>query len=316
MPDFSYLVSMKFALTILGSSAAVPTTLRNPSSQLLNIRDQLILIDCAEGTQLQLTRFGVPIQRITHIFISHLHGDHYYGLPGLLSKFHLLGRKKKIQLYGPPGLQEILDVNFRHSNTRLVYPLEFHPIDPEESKVVCDNDQFSVKTLPMLHSVPTSGFLFREKPFKRNIKKEFVRKNNIPLNEFEEIKEGKDFIDEEGNLHPNSEITTDPPEARSYAYCTDTAFNERLSSFIQGVDLLYHEATFAEDLREAAHDKQHATAREAAEIARRANAGRLILGHFSARYKSVDKLVNEAREIFPETYAAEDGMTFEVELIS
>lgn len=313
---FLYLVSMKFALTILGSGAAVPTINRNPTAQLLNIREKLILIDCAEGTQLQLTRFGIPIQKITHIFISHLHGDHYYGLPGLLSKFHLLGRRKGIELYGPPGLQEIIEVNFKHSKTRLHYPLEFHPLEYDESREICNNEQFTVNTLPLIHSVPTNGFLFREKPFKRKIKKEFVANHSIPLPEYEKIKEGDDFTDESGNVFKNEEITFDPPPVRSYAYCSDTAFNENLPGLIRNVDLIYHEATFTEMLRDAAHEKLHATAREAAETARRANARKLLLGHFSARYKETKELLEEAREIFPESYAAEDGKKYEIKVIS
>ncbi len=309
---FLYLASMKFSLTILGSSAAVPTKRRNPTSQLLNIRDKLILVDCGEGTQLQLTRFGVPIQKISHIFISHMHGDHYYGLPGLLSKFQLLGRKKKLELYGPPGLEEVLEVNFKYSNTKLVYPLNFHPLEFEVSREICSNKQFTVTSIPLLHSIPTNGFLFREKPLQRNIRKEFVRRHNIPIPEFENIKKGDDYVDELGKVHPNEQITHEPPEPGSYAYCTDTAFSEKIPGLIKGVDLLYHEATFDERMKEIAQQKLHATAKEAAEIARRAGAGKLLLGHFSARYKEVDLLVSQAREIFPESYAAEDGERYDI----
>jgi ribonuclease Z len=305
---------MKFALTILGSGAAVPTINRNPTAQLLNIREKLILIDCAEGTQLQLTRYGISIQKISHIFISHLHGDHYYGLPGLLSKLHLLGRRKKLELYGPPGLEEILRINFKYSKTKLLYPLEFHPLEFDKSYDICTNDQFTVTTLPLIHSVPTNGFLFKEQPLKRKIKKDFVERQNIPIPEFEKIKEGKDFIDESGKVFPNEDITFDPHPQRSYAYCSDTGYSEELPELIKNVDLIYHEATFAESMRETAHQKLHATAKEAALTAKNANAGKLLLGHFSARYKEVDELVNEAREIFPETYAAKDGKTYELRI--
>jgi ribonuclease Z len=303
---------MKFSLTILGSGAAVPTKKRNPTSQLLNIRNKLILIDCGEGTQLQLTRFGIPIQKISHIFISHMHGDHYYGLPGLLSKFQLLGRERKLDLYGPPGVKEVLEVNFRHSNTKLAYPLDFHSLNFEAGREICSNEQFTVSTIPLLHSVPTNGFLFREQPLKRNIRKDFVRKYKIPVPEFENIKSGEDYVDEKGKVHFNEDITHRPAKPRSYAYCTDTAYSESIPGLIKGSDLLYHEATFDEKLKDTAHKKLHATAKQAAEIAKRAEAKKLLIGHFSARYKEVDLLVRQAREIFPETYAAEDGETYEV----
>jgi ribonuclease Z len=205
-----------------------------------------------------------------------------------------------------------LDINFSYSKTKLLYPLDFHPLEFDKSTEVCSNDFFTAKTLPLVHSVPTNGFLFREKPLKRKIRKDFVENHNIPLPEFEKIKNGDDFIDDTGKVFPNSEITKDPPLPRSYAYCTDTAYNQSLPELIQNVDLIYHEATFGEKLKDTAHQKLHSTAREAAEIAKKSKAGKLLLGHFSARYKGVDELLLEAREVFPETYAAEDGKRYDI----
>jgi len=299
---------VKFAVTILGSGAAVPTLTRNPSAHHVVVRERCLLFDCAEGTQLQLKKYGLKLQRLSHIFISHLHGDHYYGLIGLLTSFHLLGRAKELHLYGNQGLEEILEVNFRHSKTILNYPLIFHPVNNKEPEIILDDKRITVESIPLNHSVPTTGFLISEKTLRRKISREFIAEHNIPIPEINSIKNGDDYTDPQGNFHKNSDITSDPDPPRKYAYLTDTAYDESVVHLINGVDLLYHEATFMHDMAANATGKLHATARQAAEIALKANARRLVLGHFSARYNHITDLLSEAREIFPDTLAASDGM--------
>jgi ribonuclease Z len=309
---FYYLHTVRFAVTILGSGAAIPANGRNPSSQLVEIRNHLLLLDCGEGTQMALRKFVPGIQRISHIFISHLHGDHFYGLVGLISSFHLLGRINPLHIYGVPELKEIIDLQLKHSRTELVYPLEFHEIDPDKAEIIVENEHFFVKTIPLNHRIPTCGFIVSEKPLKRNIRKDFVNTADVPVNSFEKIRAGADFVDADGKVYPNSSITTDPPRTKSYAYCSDTTYHEPIVNIIRGVNLLYHEATFANDKQKDAKEKLHATAREAARIALQAGVGRLVIGHFSARYRDPEILLDEAREIFPDTIAAEDGLTIEL----
>jgi ribonuclease Z len=299
-------------VTILGSGAAIPANGRNPSSQLVEVRNHYLLFDCGEGTQMSLRKFGIPIQRISHIFISHLHGDHFYGLIGLISSYHLLSRPSPLHVYGTRGLKEIIELQLAHSQTELVYPLVFHEIDPEKSAVIAGDEHFYVKTIPLNHRIPTCGFLVAEKSLKRNIRKDFAQSVDVPVDAYDRIRAGEDFVDGKGKVYPNREITSDPPKTKSYAYISDTAFHEPVVKQIQGVDLLYHEATFADDKQKDAKQKLHATAREAASIAQQADAGRLVIGHFSARYKDPEVLINEAREVFPDTLAAEEGMTLEL----
>jgi ribonuclease Z len=224
-----------------------------------------------------------------------------------------LGRKKKLEVFAPEGVKEILDVNLKHSNTRLGYELVFHPLEYGYKENVFDDQVFSVSTFPLKHSVPTNGFLFREKPLPRKIKKAFVDEHeDIDYSWFDAIKKGEDFVDPMGRIIPNETITESPPEPRSYAYCSDTAYFEEVKGYVRGVDVLYHEATFTEAFKDAAHEKLHATAREAALVARSAGVKKLVIGHFSARYKEADPLVSEASEIFKETIAAEDGMVIKV----
>lgn len=303
---------MAFRVTILGSSAAIPTSDRNPTSQIVEIRGHLLMVDCGEGTQMQLRKHGVKIQKINHIFISHLHGDHYYGLIGLLNSLHLLGRTKEIHLYGIKPLKELIDLQLSLSGTVFQYPLRFHEFDTACSSVILDKEGFSVTTIPLDHRIPTCGFFIREKPEKRNIRKEFLKTAQVPVEFFERIKNGEDFIDENGKLYLNRSITLDPPPVRSYAYCSDTAYHEPVINIIRECSLLYHEATFMHDRAEDARAKFHSTAREAATIALKAHAGKLIIGHFSARYDDVNPLLEEARQVFPQTIAAEDGMTVDV----
>jgi ribonuclease Z len=255
-----------------------------------------------------LRQAGISLQKIQHVFISHLHGDHYFGLIGLVNSMHLLGRKKELHLYAVAELQKLIDLQLELSGTVLSYPLVFHAIDPDMPCVIMEDEWITVSTLPLNHRIPTCGFLISEKPDKRKIRKEFVKKAKIPLEFYARIKDGEDFVDEQGRVYPNEQITHDPPETKSYAYCSDTACHEPVVPLIRGCDLLYHEATFMDDMAKTAREKYHSTAREAATIAAKAEVKRLLIGHFSARYNDAQGLLSEAQEVFPETLAAEDGM--------
>lgn len=300
---------MQFKVTILGSGAAIPVPERNPSAHLVEVRNHHILLDCAEGTQMQLRRFSSHPQKISHIFISHLHGDHYFGLIGLLTTFHLLGRRTELNVFGPAPLKEIIEIQLKHSDTELVYPLVFHPVDTENANIVLENDHIIVSTIPLNHRIPTCGYLIREKLLKRNIRHDFADLHKLTQKDYDEIKSGKDYVDDEGRTYPNKSITLDPPQVRLYAYCTDTVYDRTIIPLVRDADLLYHEATFAEDKAADATAKFHTTARQAAAIARDAGVKKLVIGHFSARYDNGDQLLKEAREIFPETLPAFDGLS-------
>ncbi len=331
---------MNFSVQVLGSNSAIPTLTRNPSAHLLKADERLFLIDCAEGPQVQLRRFHAHFQRIRHIFISHLHGDHFYGLIGLLTTFHLLGRKDELHVYAHTALKEIIDLQLKASRTTLIYPLVFHSLEmiagcwslvsgkqqpvtssqqpvtsnqqPATSTLIYQDDAISVYAFPLLHSIPTCGFLFTEKPLPRKIRKDMAEKLRIPIEWMARLKAGEDYTDTDGRKVRNSDLTLDPPAPRSYAYCTDTAFTESILPNIQGVNLLYHEATFLNDMAGPAREKLHSTAAEAATIAKLAGVKKLLIGHFSARYDDPSLLLNEAREIFPETELAEDGKVIDI----
>jgi ribonuclease Z len=299
---------MTFSVKILGSGAAIPTTDRNPTAHLVEIGNQLLLLDCGEGTQMQLRKSGAKIQKIRHIFISHLHGDHYFGLIGLINTLHLYGRTQDLHLYGIQPLKDLIDLQLSLSRTTLQYPLIFHAIDPDVPLVILDEKQFTVTTIPLNHRVPTCGFLITEKPERRKIRKDFLKTARVPVEYFDKIKDGEDYTDESGQIHLNHLITDDPPAVKSYAYCTDTAYHEPIIPLIRNCDLLYHEATFMEDKAADARAKFHSTAREAASIAQQAGVKKLLIGHFSARYNDADGLLREAKEVFAETVLAQDGM--------
>jgi ribonuclease Z len=303
---------MTFSLTILGSNSAIPTLTRNPSAHLLNVNERLFLIDCAEGTQLQIRRFHVHFQRIRRIFISHLHGDHFFGLIGLLNSLHLLGRKEELHLYGPPILKEIIDLQLRASKTTLIYPLFFHPLTFDGYEMIYEDEYVTVHSFPLLHSIPTCGFIFREKSASRKIRKEVIAGMKIPVTEMKNLKNGDDYMDDDGRIYRNEELTLDPPAPRSYVYCSDTAYTETVIPWIQQCDLLYHEATFMNDMAGIAKEKWHSTTIEAANLAKKAGVKKLLIGHFSARYDELQLLLEEARSIFPETILAEDGVVIRI----
>lgn len=303
---------MKFEITILGSSSATPIYNRNPSSQLLNVNDRLFLIDCGEATQQQMLRFGIKAQKIEHIFISHLHGDHYLGLIGLLSSLHLNGRIKPIHIYAPAELLEILNVQFKYSETELRYSIEFHPTHTEKSELIFENQDVSVETIVLSHRIPCTGFKFTGKKRLPKIIKEKVDELQISVDHIKLIKKGFDFTDKQGKIHTADELTTAADEPKVYAYCSDTVCNWTYIDQIKNIDLLYHEATFLHEMLERAQETFHTTALQAGEIASKANVKRLLIGHFSARYRDLQPLLDESKSIFANTELAIEGMTFEV----
>lgn len=303
---------MKFEVLILGSSSATPMYGRHPSSQLINHNEQFYLIDCGEGTQMQLTRFGIKANRIKHIFISHLHGDHYLGLMGLLSSMHLVGRREDLHLYGPPALWEILDLQFRHSQTVLRYALHFHPTQDNEAIVIYDGPQLAVRTFPIDHRIPCTGFRFVEKQRLPSINKDKVSALGIPPAHLSRIKRGQDYVDNAGKIHPWQDLTLPAPPPRSYAYCSDTVYSGRYVDEITGVDTLYHEATFLHEMLDRATETFHTTALQAGQIAARAGVQQLLIGHYSARYKDLNPLLEESRTVFSNTKLALEGSWYPI----
>jgi ribonuclease Z len=301
---------MKFEVTILGSSSATPIYNRNPTSQVLNINERLYLIDCGEGTQQQMLRFDVRASRIDHIFISHLHGDHYLGLVGLLSSLHLNGRKKTLKLFGPPQLKEIIDLQFEYSETTLQYKIEFTPTNPSVAETILVNDDVSVETVPLNHRIACTGFLFREKKRLRKLLKEKLESLAIPVEYYTALKKGADYVDLKGKTYKNDELTTDSDKPRAYAYCSDTLYSEQYFDQIKGADMLYHEATFLHAMLDRANETHHTTALQAAQVAQTIGAKKLLIGHFSARYKTLDELLDEAQSVFANTALAIEGKTF------
>ena len=299
-------------LTILGSSSALPTSGRFPSAHVLNAHERLFLIDCGEGTQMQLRKTRIRFAKINHIFISHLHGDHVFGLYGLLSTFSLMGRTNPVHLYAPENYDKILKSHLRDFDINLSFEIIFIPLSGKNPFNILDDKYLTVTTFPLKHRVPAYGFLFREKLSDRKIIKESIDKYNIPQIRIPAIKKGEDFITSDGKIVKNEEITLPPPQPLSYAYCSDTKYFKRLASFVKDVSLLYHEATFDKTKEDLASMTGHSTTLDAAKTALEANVGTLIIGHFSARYKDIAPLVDEARTIFPETYPAIDGKTYEV----
>lgn len=305
---------MKFELTILGSSSATPTSNRNPSAQVLNVLERFFLIDCGEGTQMQLRKFKIKFQRINHIFISHLHGDHYLGLMGLLLSMHLLGRQNELHLYAPAPLKEIIDIQLKYSETCLNFPLIFHPLNFQSKTLLFEDDLVKVSSFPLYHRIPTCGFLFEEKPKKsKRIIKEKIKQYEIGIADIQNIQLGNDFVTKEGIIIPNSELTYPEANLRKYAYCSDTRFNEKLLEYVAEVDLLYHEATFMHQLLDRAEATFHTTAKEAGIFASKAKVKQLIIGHFSARYKDLDILLNEALAEFSNTFLAQEGKSYLIE---
>ncbi|MFT6970082.1 MAG: ribonuclease Z [Roseivirga sp.] len=301
---------MSIRVKILGSNSAAPAHRRHQTSQVIFIEGQLYLMDCGEGTQLLLKRYQVKIQKINNIFITHLHGDHYLGVMGLLSTLHLTGRKKSLNLYAPPGLAEIISVQLKYSETVFNYEINFIPIDPTKNIIVHEDDFVSVSTIPLNHRIPCAGFLFTEKPKKRRIIKEKLPEE-FSVRNIIKLKNGEDILDKEGNiLFKNLDLTSPAKRTYQYAFCSDTKYDESIIPLIKGVDLLYHESTFTDEHKDRAALTYHSTAKQAATIALKAEVGKLILGHFSIRYMDLEPLRTEARMIFENSDLAIEGEDF------
>ncbi|HET8753190.1 MAG TPA: ribonuclease Z [Salinimicrobium sp.] len=297
-------------LTILGCYAATPRTFTNPTSQVLEINNEMFLIDCGEGTQVQLRRSKIKFSRIKHIFISHLHGDHFYGLVGLISTFRLLNRENELHIYGPKGIKEIICLQLKYANSWTNYPLHFHELEGREPQIILDDSKVTVETIPLKHRIYTNGFLFREKPGDRKLRMNEILNYNIDVAYYRGIKKGKDAILEDGTVIPNKALTEDPAPTKSYAFCSDTKYDLSIVPQLKEVTVLYHESTFLEEHAYLAEPTKHSTAKEAAAIAREANVSRLILGHYSTRYQNIELFKNEALEIFSSVDLAEDGKVF------
>lgn len=298
----------KFDITILGCGAALPTPKRLSSSQIVNIREKLFMLDCAEGTQMALRRSRISFSHLQAIFLTHLHGDHTFGLIGMLSTFGLLGRIQDLHIYGPQDLQRIFQPQIDYFCADSPFKIILHEIDTKKPQVLYEDRSVIISTLPLSHRVPCCGYLFQEKPTLRHIRRDMIDFYHIPISQINNIKAGMDWTTEDGTLIPNERLTTPSDPVRSYAYCTDTTYRPQLAELLKGVTCLYHEATFAEEHAQLAKSTFHSTASQAAQIAKDAQACQLILGHFSSRYKSEKVLLQEAQQIFPNTQLAEDGM--------
>ena len=298
-------------LTVLGCNSATPHADKAPTAQLLSTTKHHFLIDCGEGTQVLLRKAKIKFAHIKHIFISHLHGDHFYGLPGLISTFRLLGREAPLHIYGPVGIREAVTLLLKLSNSWTNYPLHFHELSEKEPVCLFSDGEIEVHTIPLKHRVYTNGFLFRETPKERKINPEAVKKLRVDQSQMRNLKQGKDVVNIDGESISNAQLTHDPKPSKAYAFCSDTAYHPEITRQIQGVDVLYHEATFLDDNLELAKKTDHSTAKQAAQIAKDANVICLILGHYSSRYKDLTLFQTEAAEIFPNVELAYDGYTLE-----
>ena len=305
---------MAFTVTILGSNSAKPAYGRHPSAQVLMVNEKFYLIDCGEGTQMQMDLYGVKVAKIDHIFISHLHGDHYLGLIPLLDTLGLSRRKKAMHLFAPAELEQILALHYKVSAHGHLppFPIVFHAIDANNTGLIYENADITVHTLPMDHRIPCTGFLFTQKAGQRKMIAEKIAQYQIPYSAIPAIKEGGDFVDALGNVVPNEAITEAPTPPGSYAYCSDTAYNEALLPYINKVSVLYHESTYLSEMQDVAQHRGHATAIDAARMALAANAGCLYLGHFSSRYGRLDRFLKEAHPFFPNTFIASEGLVIQV----
>ncbi|RSK38213.1 ribonuclease Z [Mangrovimonas spongiae] len=298
-------------LTILGCHSATPRINTNPTSQVLEIKNHVFLIDCGEGTQVQLRKNKVKFNRIKHIFISHLHGDHYFGLVGLISTFRLLTRETDLHIYGPKGIKEVITLQMKLADSWTNYRLIFHELTSKASEVIFEDNQVQVSTIPLDHRVYTNGFLFQEKPGERKLRVGAAIDANIDKAYYRKLKQGFDVVNNDGDLIKNADVTSPPVKPKSYAFCSDTAYNESILPIIKDVDVLYHESTFLEKHEKLAKPTKHSTAKQAAKIAKQANVKTLILGHYSTRYDNLNAFKSEAQEVFNSTIElSKEGKTF------
>jgi ribonuclease Z len=308
---------MTFSLTVLGSSSALPTENRFPTAHVLNVHERFFLIDCGEGTQIQLKRFGnIKYSKLNNIFISHIHGDHIFGLFGLISSLAFIGRTDDLHIYAHSDLKEILDNHLKYFGENMSYNIIFHPVDTYVNEIIYEDYCLTVATIPLKHRIPTCGYLFREKIPQRNIHKELITKYNIPVDDIIRIKNGENFVTSCGEEIPNEKLTYLPYHPRSYAFCSDTMYSEKIIDIVRGVDLLYHEATFLNDMQFMAHRTSHSTTTEAGTIALKANVKRLLIGHFSSRYDNnmLLQFQKEVQYVFPDSDIVQEGKTYELEI--
>lgn len=297
------------AVTILGNNSALPAFDRHPTAQVITLNEHLFLVDCGEGTQMQIAKYRIRRSRLNHIFISHLHGDHYFGLIGLITSMGLLGRENDLHLYAPAPLHDIIMLQLKVADTALPFKLHFHPL--AEGTLV-KNDKFEVICFPVFHRIPCWGFVFKEVKPPRRIDAEQAKKHEVPAAFFDQLRWGSHYTTKEGNLIQNEWVTVPAPRGKSYAYSADTIYHESIAGHVSGVDMLYHETTYLKDLEDRAAKRFHCTTCQAATIAKTAGVRRLIIGHFSSKYEKLDEFVNEAREVFPNTDLALEGVTFRV----
>lgn len=304
---------MSLKLTILGCHSATPRISAHPTAQLLEIKSHSFLIDCGEGTQVQLRKYKAKFSKIKHIFISHLHGDHVFGLIGLISTFRLLNRETVITVYGPKGIKELIVSQLRLTESYTGYPIKFHELSSKKSELIFEDKKVTIHTIPLKHRIYTNGFLFREKLGERKLNMTEINKlPEIEICDYQNLKNGKDFKLKNGKIIDNKNLTLDPPKQLSYAFCSDTGYTETIVPIIENCDLLYHEATFLNDKKDLAKTTKHSTAEQAATIAKKAKVGQLVLGHYSSRYKSIDAFKEEAQTVFLNTTLAQEGMVVEI----
>ncbi len=301
-----------FSVTILGNGSAVPTATQHPSSQMVRLSQEQLMIDCGEGAQMQMIKYKVKHRKLNCIFISHLHGDHYFGLFGLISTFHLFGRETPLNIYAPSDLQPLLEHQLRISRTNLRFPLNFYPLEDYKTQPLFRSHHFEATIFPLHHRIPAWGIKIRKQDRELRVDKEFVAKYNPSIDQIIRIKEGGDYVTEAGIMLKNKEITLPMRSDKVYAYCSDTAYNEKLISYIKNADLLYHEATFDSSMQKMANDKFHSTSVDAATIAKKAGAQKLLLGHYSSRFDDLKELLQQARAIFPNTLLSEEGETYSI----
>jgi ribonuclease Z len=297
-------------LSILGCYSATPRIIAHTTSQVLDVRGHMFLIDCGEGTQVELRRHKIKFNQIKHIFISHLHGDHYFGLVGLISTFRLLTRETDLHIYGPKGLKELITLQIKLADSWTNFKLIFHELSSKSSELIFEDEKVSVQTIPLDHRVYTNGFLFKEKPYDRKLDINKAKDLNIDKAYYRKLKQGEDVVNENGELISNAKVTYDGQLPKSYAFCSDTAYNEAIIPLISNVDVLYHESTFLEAHENLCTKTKHSTAKQAATIALKAKVKQLILGHYSTRYGGIDQFKSEASTVFKEVYLAQDGKVF------
>lgn len=308
---------MGIQVTILGFNSATPKANANPTAQLINVNERYLLIDCGEGTQVQLRRAKAKFSRINHVFISHLHGDHVFGLIGFISTMQLMGKETDLNIFGPKGIKDFIENQLKHTRAHSSFQLIFHELDHKDSRLIFEDKKVEVYNLPLDHRIYCNGYLVKEKPKLKGLNIEAIKQYaEIETCDYNNLKQGKDFVKANGDIIPNKELTFPAPQPLSYAFCSDTRYKESLIDLIKNVDVMYHEATFLDELKEMAYKTGHSTAKEAALIAHKAHAGKLIIGHFSNRYKDYQALLNEAKATFPNTYLPKTLEPFEVEKIS